>query len=243
MAYPYLDLCSGIGGFALTTHPHFYPIAFCEKEAYPVSILRQWFPTTPIYEDVYKLDGKLFTHVPLLTAGFPCQPYSIAGHRGGNTDHRYLWPEVLRVVIESKPTWVVIENVTEFIKLELDMVLLDLEANGFECQGYTIPACAKGARHNRDRLWLVAYSDENRLQGLRAKQVFNQPLQSSHPTPRNASNWIRESVLFEPKLCRSLTEFPHGVDRIKAVGESIAPDACREIFNLIAMSGTITCHS
>jgi len=97
----------------------------------------------------------------LVTAGFPCQPFSVAGKRQGERDDRYLWPETLAVIKAVKPNWVLLENVTGIINLALDTVLSDLEGAGYSCETLIIPACAVNAWHRRDRIWIVAHSNGN----------------------------------------------------------------------------------
>ena len=99
--------------------------------------------------------------IDLLTGGFPCQPFSCAGKRGGKNDDRYLWPEMLRVIREIQPTWIIGENVAGIINLELDTVLSDLEASEYSCQAFVIPAAGVDAPHRRDRVWIVANSLSN----------------------------------------------------------------------------------
>jgi len=94
----------------------------------------------------------------LLTGGFPCQPFSFAGKRRGNQDDRYLWPEMLRIIRETRPRWIVGENVAGIINLALDQVLLDLERENYTCQVFVIPAASVQAPHRRDRVWIVAHA-------------------------------------------------------------------------------------
>ena len=108
--------------------------------------------------DIRDFDGSRFRGTTLLTGGFPCQPFSCAGKRWGKEDDRHLWPEMLRVISEARPTWVVGENVAGIVNMELEQVCLDLEGEGYEVQPIIIPACAVNAPHRRDRVWIVANS-------------------------------------------------------------------------------------
>ena len=96
----------------------------------------------------------------LITAGFPCQPFSVAGKRQGERDDRYLWPQTLEVIKAIKPKWVLLENVAGIINLALDQVLSDLESAGYTTETLIIPACAINALHRRDRVWIIAYCNK-----------------------------------------------------------------------------------
>ena len=182
----HLDLFSGIGGFAIAAQACGYTtIGFCEREPYAQQILKERFgavladademrrqaarpkletartqqcrrPT--LHGDIFTLNGADYAGVDLLTGGFPCQPFSVAGKRRGAADDRAIWPEMLRVIREAKPAWIIGENVAGIVSMELDNILSDLEALGYSAWPLVIPACAVDARHRRDRVWIVAHA-------------------------------------------------------------------------------------
>ena len=157
----HLDLFSGIGGFAIAAKwAGFETIQFVEYEPYAQKVLAKNFPGIPIAGDIYEFDATEFLGVGLVTGGFPCQPFSHAGKRLGKEDDRAIWPQMLRVIREARPTYVLGENVSGIISMELDSVLSDLENEGYSTQSFVIPAVSKDARHRRDRVWIcgVAHS-------------------------------------------------------------------------------------
>lgn len=161
-----LDLFSGIGGFSIgLERAGFETVAFCEIEDYPRAVLRRHWPNVPIYGDIKQLTGEQLRAdgiVPdLICGGYPCQPFSVAGRQRGEQDERHLWPEMLRLIRECRPRWVISENVSGHIKLGLDEVLSSLEAEGYTVWTFIIPACAVNAPHKRDRLWIVANANSS----------------------------------------------------------------------------------
>ena len=159
----HLDLFSGIGGFALAARMvgQIETVAFCECEAYAQRVLKKHWPDVPICDDIHNLKGNDYGPIDLVTGGFPCQPYSLAGKRGGNNDDRALWPQMLRVIREARPTWIIGENVPGIISLALDGVLADLEREGYACETFLLPACAVDAKHRRNRVWIVAHAADD----------------------------------------------------------------------------------
>jgi len=158
----HIDLFSGIGGFALAAHwAGFKTEVFCERDEFCQKVLNKHWPAVPVISDIRDFDGSDYRGADLLTGGFPCQPFSTAGKRQGEADDRFLWPEMLRVISEARPTWIVGENVSGIISMALDGVLADLESEGYATQAFVIPACAVNAPHKRDRVWIVAYTDSN----------------------------------------------------------------------------------
>lgn len=180
------SLFSGIGGAEVAASMMGWQNLFhCEIQEFPRKVLQYWFPNSESYEDITKTDfHQWHGKVDVLTGGFPCQPFSLAGRRKGADDNRYLWPQMLRAIRQIHPTWVVGENVAgiktmvescqvtqmgrtddlfeenyiyrEESRFTLDKICADLEAEGYSVQPIVIPACSVGAPHRRDRVWIVA---------------------------------------------------------------------------------------
>ena len=157
----HVDLCSGIGGFALGFEwaGLSKPVLFCDIEPWSRKILRKHWPDVPIAEDVKELandsDG-LIPDCDILTAGYPCQPFSLAGERRGTEDDRHIWPYILSIIQGKRPAWCVFENVYGHVSMGLDEVLSDLEGEGYAARPFIVPACAADAPHRRDRVWIIA---------------------------------------------------------------------------------------
>ena len=156
------SLFSGIGGFDLAAQWMGWTNVFhCEFAEFPRKILEHYWPEAISYHDIKTTDfTRHLGSVDIITGGFPCQPYSAAGRRKGKDDDRHLWPEMLRVIREVRPRWVVGENVFGLTTWDggvvLEEVCADLEAEGYAVQPFIIPAAAVGAPHRRDRVWIVA---------------------------------------------------------------------------------------
>lgn len=166
----HLSLFSGIGGLDLAAEwAGFRTVGQCEWADYPRAVLEKHWPGLPRCRDIRTLTKESFFEltglrtVDAISGGFPCQPFSVAGKRGGKEDDRYLWPEFLRVIHELHPTWVIGENVPGIINLALDTVLSDLEAEGYEVQCFLVPACGVDAPHKRERIIIVAHSINGRV--------------------------------------------------------------------------------
>ena len=163
----HLDLFSGIGGFSLgLERVGFKTVGFCEVDPYCRLLLQKHWKGVTIHNDIKKLEAKdIKEPIDILTGGFPCQPYSVAGKQKGTGDDRYLWPDMFRVIKEVKPSWIIAENVRGIINIQDGMVFetvcSDLESEGFEIQPFIIPAAGVGAPHKRERVWIVGYSKHN----------------------------------------------------------------------------------
>ena len=190
-----LDLFSGIGGFSLGLEwtGGFETAAFCEIEKYPQEVLAKNFPGVPIYDDIKKLTAERLVSdgigtIDVITGGYPCQPFSVAGKQKGEKDDRHLWPSMLEIIAQVRPAWVICENVTGHIALGLDTVLLDLEAEGYSTRTFIVPACSVNAPHRRERLWIVAHSNGKH------ERPRQKPEQSTGDTPRECFSDSGENV-------------------------------------------------
>ena len=162
----HVDLCSGIGGFALGFEwaQLSRPVLFCDTDDWCRRVLRKHWSHVPIAEDVKELANdpeRLVPDCSILTAGYPCQPFSVAGKQRGAEDDRHIWPEIRTIVEAKRPDWCVFENVYGHIKLGLDEVLSDLEDIGYATRPFVVPACSVNAPHKRNRVWIVGNAEHD----------------------------------------------------------------------------------
>ena len=189
--------------------------------------------------------------IDLLTGGFPCQPFSVAGQQRGKDDDRYLWPEMLRVIRETRPRWIIGENVAGIINLALDEVCASLEVEGYEVQPVIIPACAVNAPHRRDRVWILSYNNTNpnteRLEGQpKTGYIQEQGTESGHQRLRRFNpTWDKNWLKVATELCGvddgisveldelKLSKSGHRRERIKSLGNAIVPQVSQVIMQAI----------
>ena len=194
------SLFSGIGGFDLAAEWMGWENVFhCEWMEFPRKVLDYHFPNADSHIDICKTDFKKYANtIDILTGGFPCQPFSLAGKRKGTDDERYLWGEMLRAIQEIKPKFVIAENVFGITNIDgglvFQQVCLDLENEGYEVQPFIIPAAAKNAPHRRDRCWFIAYANGNdgrstdRESGCEESKANGEGQQPVHSRTRTTSN-------------------------------------------------------
>lgn len=162
----FLDLCAGIGGFSLGLERAGMTCAGqVEIDDYCNRILEKHWPHVPRWGDITTLAPSVLPAVDLICGGYPCQPFSLAGKRQGAGDDRHLWPCIRTIVAHVRPTWCLFENVAGHVSMGLDAVLSDLGRLGYASGPFVIPACAVGAVHRRDRVWIVAHAAGDKLQG------------------------------------------------------------------------------
>ena len=157
----HVDLCSGIGGFSLGFEwaGLSSPVLFCDVEPWCRQVLSKHWPDVPVASDVKELANDPDRNVPdcdIITAGYPCQPFSLAGERRGTEDDRHIWPYILSIIQAKRPSWCVFENVYGHVSMGLDEVLSDLEREAYAVRPFIVPACAADAPHRRDRVWIIA---------------------------------------------------------------------------------------
>ena len=261
---------SGIGGFSLgLERTGMETVAFCEYDEKCRQVLTKHWPDVTQYTDVRTLTGEQLerdgiTDIGLICGGYPCQSFSLAGNRSGEEDDRHLWPEIFRLIKEIRPTWVCCENVAGHITMGLDSVLADLEGEGYSCQSFVIPACAVGAPHRRDRVWIVAHANEQhddfRRHGaskiLRDRQETSKIFRSEdvadsmhkglqereREDPGRKSQNGRPKLervsqwLPEPPVGRVANGVPGRVDRLKQLGNAVVPQVVEIIGRAIMES-------
>ncbi len=176
-----LDLFSGIGGFSLGLERTggFETVAFCKIEEFPRKVLNKHWPEVPIYHDVRTLTKDILDRdgiaVDVITGGFPCQDLSVAGKRAGMGEgtRSGLWSEIVRLIGELRPRYVIVENVAGLLSGPSEKrggwfgrVLGDLAKCGYDAEWENIPASALGAPHRRERVWIVAHPERSGREGL-----------------------------------------------------------------------------
>ena len=221
------SLFSGIGGFDLAAQwcgwQNIFQVEidnFCQK------VLAKNFPDVKRYKDIKEFDGTEYKgSIDIISGGFPCQPFSVAGKQRGKADDRWLWDEMLRVIKEIQPCWIVGENGANLWNMGIENMLSQVEDEGYEVESFIIPACAKKMLHRRDRIWIIAHSKSN--------DGNNTCLQNS----RNKTFGLESGGCFGyesmPKLCRVDDGIPTELDRLKSLGNAIVPQVVFEIFNAI----------
>ena len=239
----HLSLFSGIGGLDLAAEwAGFTTVGQCEFADYPTKVLEKHWPDVPRWRDVRTLTKESFYErtglrtVDVLSGGFPCQPFSVAGKQKGKGDDRYLWPEMLRVIRELRPRCVVGENVSGLIRIALEDVLSNLQAIGYEARAYSSATRDVGGLHKGERIFVVAAAND-RSTALWGDTQFP----ANGGTARRGNHhgggtekpdlWKRWEV--EPRPYGVADGIPHRVDRIKCLGNAVVPQQAYPIFKAL----------
>lgn len=264
------SLFSGIGGFDLAAQWIGWENEFhCENNEFGKKILKYYWPKAISYDDITQTNFTVHRgSIDVLTGGFPCQPFSVSGKRGGTKDDRYLWPEMRRAYNEIRPNWLVCENVTGLLTMEdtrgfsgdvffkvegrtitrlqevddyeavyvrqakmlIESICEDFEKDGYEVFPVVIPAAGVQAPHRRDRLWIIAYSNSDGLDGPQDGQGRNKG---------NDSNKTGEETTKQSSRCGSKTDasYPNeprlqGGERPRTYEERNGKEAFRSVAQL-----------
>jgi len=246
----HFSLFTGIGGADLAAEwAGFETVGQVEWADYPTKVLEKHWPNVPRWRDIHDVTGESVKRaindrrITVISGGFPCQPFSVAGKRKGKEDDRFLWPEMLRVISELKPTWVVGENVANFVNMALEETCIDLENEGYEVQPFIIPACGVEAFQKRDRCFIVAnidsklrkaYDYEATMGNKQVEKVQNKWSKFFVESSGNNSFKFREED--EPWICGNDDGIRNKLDedRLKCLGNSIIPVQIYPIFESIA---------
>ena len=196
-----------------------------EIDEYCNRVLEKHWPAVPRWRDVKEINPADLPAVELICGGYPCQPFSLSGERRGQEDDRHLWPFIFSIIAQKKPAWCLFENVVGHVTLGLDQVLSDLESLGYATWPLIIPACAVGALHQRDRIWIMANAPGFRFICDNSKIKAGVDYQNSERrSPKEADLFFdfrgggNVSDSFD---VRTFYEFPYGMDRVKSCGNAI----------------------
>ena len=241
--YTHLSLFSGIGGLDLAAEwAGFETVGQCEWADYPTKVLEKHWPAVPRWRDIRTLTKEAFYEktglhtVDVISGGFPCQPFSVAGKQKGKGDDRYLWPEMRRVIHELKPRWVVGENVPGILRIAAADVVADLEREGYDVVVFDFEAAAVGAPHRRERVAFVA-NMHNGSRALRwdGKLPNCEEIRSRGEDHRRGTqeHGCGERWAVEPDVDRVAHGIPNRVDRLKCLGNAVVPQQFYPIFKAI----------
>lgn len=262
----HLSLFSGIGGLDLAAEwAGFETVGQCEFADYPTKVLEKHWPDVPRWRDIRTLTKESFYErtglrtVDVISGGFPCQPFSVAGKQKGKGDDRYLWPEMLRVIRELRPHCVVGENVPGILRIAAGQVVKDLEQAGYHVVVLCFEAAAVGAWHRRARVFFVAYADGERPQGRKQHGAPKTGEGTGEPAPhwttgkrgetlhntvrggcdgndrRKESQELADGRCWavEPDVGRVVARLSHRVDRLKCLGNAVVPQQAYPIFRAL----------
>lgn len=212
-----LDIFSGIGGFSLgLERAGMRTVAFCEIDPYCRAVLRKHWPDVPIFEDVRELTAADVSGVDVICGGFPCQDISVAGKGAGLAGERSgLWRECTRLVGETRPRYVIVENSAALLGRGLGTVLGDLAALGYSAEWHCIQAADVGAKHIRDRVWVVGMADASRVGII---EHWWQQFKANSDT-----QWQIFNGFDQPEPARVAYGISHRMDRLRAIGNAVVP--------------------
>lgn len=228
------SLFSGIGGLDLGLERAGMTVIWqSEIDPYACRVLRKHWPDVPNLGDITTIDWSTVEPVDLICGGYPCQPFSTNGHRRGTDDERHLWPHVAAALRVLRPRWALFENVPGHLSLGFDAVLADLAELGFDVEWSTVSACAMGAPHTRERLYIVAHTESIRwrrgwcLDPAPPLRSYG-PISREHQGSGTPTHW---SAVPAPGVIGMAHGTPSAVDRarLKAHGNAVVPQVAEYV--------------
>lgn len=221
------SLFSGIGGLDLGLERAGMEVRWqSEIDPYACNVLNKHWPDVPNLGDVTTIDWESVERVDLICGGYPCQPFSLAGFRDGDTDvERHLWPYFRAAIGTLRPRYALLENVAGHLSLGFDDVLADLADLGFDAEWSVVSACAVGAPHVRRRLFCLAHAEGGgRERGWFTPDENAQSVAGEGPV--EGAYW---SLGDRPSVTRVVDGVPHRVDRLRALGNAVVPQVAEFI--------------
>ena len=245
------SLCTGVAGFDIAASMMGWQNIFqCEIEPFCQTVLKYYFPECELFSDIKTSNFKKYANaIDVISAGFPCQPFSVAGKRKGTSDDRHIWSEVYRAICEVQPRWFVGENVPEILTIERGVVFKgiksDLENAGYQVfKPVEIPACAVDAEHRRDRVFIIANSDSERCKRRKHTDKSKKTIQNNVGKLHSWNTWNkRKNNLSQSPVCRGNYGLSGKLDgitfpswrrkSIEAFGNAVVPQVVLQIFKAI----------
>lgn len=249
-----LALFAGYGGLEIGIDAAFggvRTVGYVERESYAAATLvarmeEQTLDQAPIWDDVTTFDGRPWRGVvDVISAGFPCQPFSAAGKQKGMADERWLWEDIERILCEVQPRWFLGENVSGFVRLGLEAVLRSLASLGYDVSWGPFRADEVGASHRRERVFVLAKLADAHSEGSQGRSGSGQGQEGRQeegrqardcgrslfaPKPDDIYLWagvLAESPTLEPSICRmadgAAERLDHSKDRLRACGNGVVP--------------------
>jgi len=249
-----IDLFAGIGAFSLAGKQvwgdELEILGFSEIEHYPIQVYQKNFPGVPNLGDIKKINGKAikFSGPSIVTGGFPCPPFSHAGNRRGKDHDQFIWDQMFRIISETRSDWVIAENVAGLLSLGIEDCISDLENQGYETSTFLLPACAIGAPHIRNRVFIIAHAKKDRSFNCNGLRAFADTNQQDFPWEQISTeqawegisnpgwNYFKET---ESPVLGIHDGFPRRMDRIKSLGNSIVVPLLVVIMEAIKQIETI----
>ncbi len=254
------SLFSGIGGLDLGLERAGMTCVWqSEIDPYASRVLAKHWPNTPNLGDINGIEWNRVPPVDVICGGYPCQPFSYAGHRNGADDSRHLWPRFCDAIRVVRPRFALLENVPGHLSLGFGQVLADLAACGYDAQWDCIPAAAVGAPHLRDRVFVIATpqavggdtNSDSKPDGTLNATAEPWPTPMAHTNgerfpQRESAGLTNKSVIGdrstnerrhvwepEPRVGRVADGIPHRVDRLRGLGNAVVPQVAEHVGNII----------